>query len=128
MAGFKGTELTLTLAGAAIAGVRTKTVSLNKEPIDVTSDDDAGWRSLLGEAGIKSCDLSVEGVTKSYTVIGSWFSADAPQAVVLTFPNGATIEGDFMLASLEQTGAYNDAVTFSASLQSTGEVTYTAGT
>lgn len=126
---FKGTQVTLTLGGTAIAGARTKTISLNKEPIDITSDDSTGWRELLGEAGIQSCDLSVEGVTDDYALIASWFTSSTAQAVVITFPGaGGTISGNFMLATLENTGAYNDAVTFSASLQSSGAVTYTPGT
>ena len=33
--------------------------------------------------------------------------------------------GDFFLNSLEETGPYNEAVTFTASLQSSGVFTYT---
>jgi len=38
------------------------------------------------------------------------------------------LAGDFFLTSFEETGTYNEAVTFSASLQSSGDWTYTAGT
>ena len=45
--------------------------------------------------------------------------------ITIEYPDGATLAGDFYLASVEETGAYNEAVTFSASLQSSGQWTYT---
>jgi predicted secreted protein len=128
MAAANGRELKVLKNNVPIAGVRTKTVAIAGEPIDITSDDDLGYRTMLAEAGTYSIDLTVEGVTKD----------DALRAVILTggslllqdisieYPDGSTISGDFFLASVEDSGEFADALTFSASLQSSGAWTYSA--
>jgi len=112
---------------SVIAGVRTKTVTINGEPIDITSDDDSGFRTLLGDAGTRSIDLSVEGVTKDAVLraIVAGSSSQLLTDISVEYPNGDTISGDFYLVNIEESGEYQDAVTFSASLQSSGAFVYT---
>lgn len=131
-----GRELLIKKATVVLAGVRTKSLSFAGEPVDVTTDDDTGARTLLAESGQEAIDLSVEGITKD-TVLraaalgsGSLMLTD----ITLEFPKtgtqvttGDTISGSFFLSSLEESGTYNDAMTFSASLQSSGAWTYTPG-
>lgn len=122
-----GRELLIKKGVSVIAGVRTKTVTINGEPIDVTSDDDSGFRTLLGSAGLRSIDLSVEGVTKD-AVLRAIVAGNSSQLltdITVEYPNGDTIDGDFYLVNIEESGEYQDAVTFSASLQSSGAFTYT---
>jgi predicted secreted protein len=126
MAAANGRELKILKNNVAIAGVRTKTVAIAGAPIDITSDDDLGFRTMLGEAGTYSIDLTVEGVTKDdelRAVIlagGSLLLTD----ITIEYPDGGEISGDFFLASVEDSGEYADALTFSASLQSSGAWTY----
>jgi len=128
MAAANGRELKILKNNVAIAGVRTKTVAIAGEPIDITSDDDLGYRTMLGEAGTYSIDLTVEGVTKDAelrSIIltgGSLLLTD----ISIEYPDGSTIDGDFFLASVEDSGEYADALTFSASLQSSGAWTFNA--
>lgn len=131
-----GRELLIKKNSVTLAGVRTKSLSFAGEPVDVTTDDDTGARTLLAESGQEAIDLSVEGITKD-TVLraaalgsGSLMLTD----ITLEFPKtgtqvttGDTISGSFFLSSLEESGTYNDAMTFSASLQSSGAWTYTPG-
>lgn len=124
--GFLGRNLQLTWNGNTILGVREKGVAINGEPVNVTSDEDDGWRKLLSEPGEKMLDLSISGVTKSNVLKTDWFANNRIRAVVLTYPNGDVIAGDFFLANFTDTGPYNDATTFEAELQSTGEFTFTA--
>jgi predicted secreted protein len=136
MAAKIGRELLIKKGATVLAGVRTKSMSYAGEPIDISGDDDAGFRTFLTETGQEALDLSVEGITKDATLraialgSGSLMLTD----ITLNFPltgtqatTGDEISGDFVLAGLEETGAYNDAMTFSASLQSSGAWTYTAG-
>lgn len=114
-------------ADTALAGVRTKSLSINHEPVDVTTDDENGFRTLLSEVGESSFELTVDGVTKDSTLFDT-ATASASKLltdVTIDHPNGV-ISGDVYLASYEETGAYNDAITFSATLQSSGE--WTVGT
>ena len=128
MSATSGRNLKIRKNNVVLAGVRTKTVSIAGAPVDITSDDDLGFRKLLNNAGTYTVDLSVEGITKDETlldVIGAAGSLMLTDISIL-FPDNSTMTGNFFLASVEQTGEYADAVTFSASLQSSGALTYTA--
>jgi predicted secreted protein len=105
----------------------SKTFTVGGEPVDITSDDDGGYRTLLAEAGVKTLDISFEGVTKNNDLRSAILTGlDLMLTdISLEFPNGDTIAVDFFFTSLEETGAHNDAVKFSGSMQSSGEWTYT---
>lgn len=127
MASNVGRKLKLLKNDVVIAGLRTKGIAFAGEPVDITTDDDLGYRTLLGEAGQVTVDISFDGVTKDAVL-----RAEALSNVQLLltdisieYPNGDTLSGDFFLAGYEETGTYNDAVTFTGSLQSSGAWTYT---
>mgnify|MGYP006445191117 CR=1 FL=1 len=122
-----GRNFVIKRAGTTIAAARTKTITINNEAIDVTTDDDSGFRTLLEEPGQKQIDLSVEGLTDNDDLISK--AANGTSLIdtyTLEFPSGATIEGDFRFNSLEVGAEYNAAATFTAEIQSTGAYTYTA--
>ena len=124
MPGFIGRKIILTWGGANVGGVREKSAALNGEPINVSDDDSAGWREILDEAGENTVDISISGVTKDNVLKIDWFGNTRTKPVVITYPDGGVINGDFFLASYTDTGPYNDATTFEAELQSTGAITY----
>ena len=130
MAANPGRKLKLMRGGSAIAGLRTKGVAVAGEPIDVTTDDEEGFRTLLGEPGTKTVDISFEGITKDADLRAAILTGTSLllDDVTIEYPNGDTLSGDFFLNSLEESGAYNEAMTFTGSLQSSGEWTYTAAT
>jgi TP901-1 family phage major tail protein len=125
MARFLGRKILFTWGGAAVEGVREKSVQLNGEAVDVTGDDDLGWRALLEEAGEDQVDISLSGVTKSDALKRDWFAKTRTKPVTVTYPDGGVLSGTFFLASYADTGPYNDATTFEAEIQSSGPVTYT---
>lgn len=127
MAAFKGRKLLLTWGGTAIGGAREKSLAFNGEPVDVTDDGAAGWRTLLAEPGQREVNISVSGVTKEVALRTDWFSnVNIQRTLVVTYPTGGgSFTGTFQLASYTETGAYNDAVTFEAEFQSTGIVAFT---
>jgi len=122
-----GRELKILRGIVPIAGVRTKTVSINGDAIDVTSDDDLGYRTLLNDPATRTLDLKVEGITKDDNLRAVLLSGGSQMLTDITieYPDGSTITGNFYLAQVEETGAYDDAITFSTTLQSSGEYTYT---
>jgi predicted secreted protein len=72
-----GTEYT------TIAALISKSLTLNKEPVDITSDDDAGWRTLLEDIdGTKSVDIACEGILKTNQVGLPAFAAMTARFVV----------------------------------------------
>lgn len=134
MAGAIGRTLLLKKGGTKLAGLRTKSWSFNGEPIDKTNDDDAGFRSLLSDAGTKSLDISFDGIAEDELIQDLVLSGGSLMLtdITLEWPlrsgdtTPASLSGNFFLTSFEESGAYNDAVTFSGSLQSSEGWTYTA--
>ncbi len=115
----------------AIAALRTKTMTMANEPVDVTSDDDAGFRKLLADPGNKTLDISVEGVAKDVASFSALLTlatsgTDILDSFSLLFPGIGTIAGEFVVSSFEVGAPYNEAATFSCTLQSAGAYTFTA--
>lgn len=129
--GFLGRDISFQWGGNSpgdtVLGVREKGIECNGEAIDVTSDENDGWRTLLTEAGQNEVTISISGVTKDKRLKTAWHSQARTQPVFITYPDGGILSGTFYLQSFSETGAYNDATTFEAELLSTGEVTYAPG-
>lgn len=123
-----GRNIILTMDGQPIAGVRSKNPSFNKEPVDISDDNSNGWKELLATPGSRDIKIPISGVTKESLLRESFFTGDVLHAVVLTYPDGGTLTGDFFLASYSETGEYNGAITFSTELQSSGEIVYDRNT
>ena len=112
---------------AEIPGVREKGVTINGEAIDVTADDSNGWRELLADAAQNQVDIALSGITKTHVLKADWFGGSRTKLAEIEYDDGARIAGSFFLSNYAETGVYNDAATFEATLLSTGPVTYTAG-
>lgn len=129
MDGFLGRDIDFFWGGNSpgdqILGVREKGIEINGEPVDVTSDENDGWRTLLSVPGQKEVTLSLSGVTKDQRLKTDLFAGNRTQPVTIIYPDGSTLTGNFYLATHSETGPYNDATTFEAELQSTGVVTFT---
>jgi TP901-1 family phage major tail protein len=132
MTGFVGRKAILSFGDplVAIAALRAKTMTLGNEVIDVTTDDDAGFRALLDDPGTKTLDMSFEGITKDVASMNTLIALAMSGASIvdtfsITFPKIGTMAGPFALSSLEIGAPYNEGSTFSASIQSAGEFTWT---
>jgi len=108
-----------------IGGLREKGIELNSEPIDITSDDDNGWRALLTIPAQAEVNISLSGVTVDDTLKDAWFDGNRTETVLITFADASTMLGTFYLASYSETGTYNEATVFECELQSSGAVSYT---
>ncbi len=129
---FSGRLLKVKKGAVTIAGLRTKSASIGNEPINITTDDDLGFRRLLTnltndnlEVSEKQIDISFDGITQDDDFLKAAAEGTAlVDTYTLEFPSGATIIGLFAFTSMEVTGAYQDAVTFSGELQSTESWAY----
>lgn len=120
--------LTPTAGGTAIVGGRTKTINFNNEGIDITSDDDDGWRTFLAsDPAQRGIEMSMEGVLKDSALIelATTGGADLIDEYDLSMPGIGTFTGDFHFGSISLGAPYNDAVTFTATINSSGPVTFT---
>ena len=123
MSAATGRKLVIKRDEEKIGAVVSKSISINNEPIDVTTDDDSGFRTLLPESGVRSIDISVEGVLKRDELVmdAAGNGATLIQPVEIEFPSGMTIGGYFRLNSYDISAETNGRVQFSGTLQSTGE-------
>lgn len=127
-AGILGRSITLLLAGQPVAGITTKGFSIANEPVDVSSDDSAGERELLAQAGGRTVDFSISGVTKNLELMRSILVNESKIYTLLyTYTDGSTLAFDGFMASYNATGEYNGAETFDAAFQNSGEPVFTAG-
>lgn len=108
-----------------IPGCKEKGISRQGQPVDVTSDEDGGWRELLGTIGMRSLDINISGVTRSDILHNAWHGGDATcfGTFEITYPNGRRLTGGCCLVNYEETGSVADAVAFTSQFQSTGAVT-----
>lgn len=129
-------DLIISKNGTRLAGINSKSISAAKEPIDVTTDEDNGYRCLLDVAGTKTLDISFSGVTKDLVLRGQILTEQTQLLtdIEIEFPpvgaqvTGDTITGDFFFNGHSETGGSSDgAIEFSGTLQSSGEWTYTPG-
>ena len=128
MAGANGRALQIKWDSVTLVGVRTKGWTATADLVDVTTDDDNGWRTLLATPGLKSVEVTVGGISSDQVLINEFFNGTGETLTGELPTTTGTISGTFYLSSLEQTGEHDGAVEFSATFMSSGVVAYTAGT
>lgn len=132
MAGHSSRDFTISWDSTTVSDLQSKSFSINAEPVDTTTDDDAGWRTLLDDAGVRSVEAQMGGIADDESVLGDIMAAsDHTKAVSITLPTTlatpGTLAGNFFISNFEYNGSAPDgAVEFSFSIQSTGAVTFTA--
>jgi len=122
-----------------IGGLRSTSITLNDESVDVTNKDSLGTRTLLAGAGVNSISISGSGVftdSPAEIAVRTAFQAQqnttngssAQTAAFTTFefaiPDLGTYTGAFQITSLEFAGEYNGEATYSMSFESAGYVTF----
>jgi len=111
-----------------VAGLRSKTLTVNNETVDITTSDDAPWRQLFADTGLRSVSLSGSGVFQDDTAANAIEDAAMAGTIhnfEITFENGDVIAGAFQVTSFEYGGEHTAEETFSMSLESSGTVTMT---
>ena len=133
MAAQKGSALLLKIGSGSpvsyttIGGLRSTSITLNDEPVDITNKDSAGVRTLLAQGGVTSLSVSGSGVFLDGTPDGTVrtaFGASSFSSYQILIPDFGTYTGTFMITSLEYAGEYNGEVTYSITLESSGAVTF----
>ena len=115
-----------------VGGLRSTSITLNEESVDVTNKDSAGQRTLLAGGGVQSVSISGSGVfTDSTTevLMRTTFAAQSGGSAVfksfqIIVPALGTFSGSFQITSLEYAGEYNGEATYSVSLESAGAITF----
>lgn len=134
MAAQKGSSLLLKIDNGSgtfttVGGLRSTSISMNDEAVDVTTKDSANVRELLANGGVQTVSISGSGVftdAASETTLKAAFGASSFSDFQVIIPDFGTYEGAFMVASLEYAGEYNGEVTYSVTLESSGAISFTA--
>jgi TP901-1 family phage major tail protein len=112
-------------AFATVAGLRTTQMSVNGEPVNVTSKDSGGWRELLSGAGIRSVSVAGSGIFTG-SAAEARLKSNALAGLIddyeLSFESGERMRGRFLVSRLDYSGDYNGERNYSLSLESSGPV------
>lgn len=134
MAGNVGRNAKLLKDGTPLIGIRNFSMDWAGEPVDLTSGEDDGIRLLANDVGQESIDISFDGVTKDDLLVGLALGSGSKMLTDITIElaitvvgntTPGTISGNFFLNAVGNAMPYNDGVTFSGTLQSSGAWVYT---
>lgn len=128
MAANYGRKITFTWGGVAIPGIREKSLTVGGEPVDVSSDEDDGFRLLLDEDATKQIDYAVSGVVKSDVLRVAKLTGAIADEVVITYQDGSKLTFDAVLGEYSEGQPYQEAVTISATFMSSGAWSFTPAT
>jgi len=113
---------------STVAGLRTRTFSLNAESVDVThAQSQGGWRELLAGAGVRQASVAGAGVFLSdagAAAMRAAFFAGEIRTWRLVVPGLGEIEGPFQIANLDYAGAHDGEATFALALDSAGALAF----
>lgn len=139
MAAQKGRELLIKAGDGAsptesfttVVGARSGRLSFDGGSVDITTIGSTGrWRELLPGAGVKTLSVTFDGIFDDAAAGGPVLEAAARADTFTNFqvvvPGYGTYEGAFQVTGFEIGGEYNGEVTMSATLESSGEITFTA--
>ena len=136
MAAQKGKDLLLKVDSTGtgvfttVAGMRSRTLSLNSETVDITHAESAGrWRELLEGAGSKTARVTGSGVFKdaaSDALIRAYVFNGTIRNWQVLIPDFGVVEGPFQISSMDFNGKHDGEVAFDLTLESAGELLFTA--
>ena len=108
----------------AIAGQQGLTINRDKDTFEVTSKDSDGWKEFMG--AFKEWSIDNDGIyvrdSDSHKLLKELFESDEPFLIKVTNQKTETdlFGGMAILQSYPVEAPYDDAVTYTASLQGTG--------
>jgi predicted secreted protein len=107
----------------ALGALKSKEITFQKDPIDITTDDDAGFRAYLGEHdAMRSCEIKASGLLKDRTLLARILTQEH---LTLRFvvPDVMEIEGSFKMTTTSAKGEMESAVETDYSFSSSGAFT-----
>lgn len=130
-----GRKLLVKKAGTTLLGLRTASLSWSSGSINLTTGEDNGIRLLDVDGAEEQIDLSGDGIVKDavFRALALGGGSKMLTDITIEFPiltptntKKANITGNFRLSTFEESAPYNDAITFSYTLESSGPWVYTA--
>ncbi len=133
MAAQKGSAVLIKIAVSGtqttVGGLRSSSITLNDEMVDITNKDSSNNRTLLPQGGIQSMTVSGSGVftdAASEQQLRTNFGGATLSSMSFVIPDLGTYAGSFQITSLEYAGEFNGEATYSITAESSGAITFTA--
>jgi len=120
--GNAGSPETFTTIGA----LRSSSITINSETIDITNKDSSRARTLLADGGIKSFSITGSGIFDdgaTHQTVLTNFQASTFKNYQFLVPDYNTFTGAFQVTSMEYSGEYNDSAQYSLTFESSGAIT-----
>lgn len=110
-----------------VAGARSDSITINNEAIDITDKGDEGWRTFLNDASVRSVEMSVAGILKGPSLLSKALgeTTNLLGDYEIRIAGMGTASGEFHFSSLELGAPHDDATEFTATIASSGEITWT---
>ncbi len=113
---------------SSVAGLRTRTMSLNAATVDITHAQSAGgWRELLADAGARQASVSGAGVfisgAAAETIRAAFFAGDIRRWEIVV-PGLGRLKGPFQIANLDYAGDHDGEATMALALESAGALVF----
>ena len=112
-----------------IGGMRSTSISINSDSVDITNKTSQGWREVLTGAGIRSVVVSGSGVftnsAAEQTVQQKVLSASVDNYEIV-FESGDKFTGAFQVTRLDYTGDFNGERSYSLNMASSGQINFVA--
>jgi predicted secreted protein len=127
MAAISGRKLRIKWNGNVVLGATSEDITINNEPIDITDKDDAGNRTLMADFAVRTVDATLNAIFKDDTLLAAALGTGAAllEASEVEIEDFGSITGNFFLNNVQLSGPQDNALTYTASLQSSGLMTYT---
>lgn len=113
-----------------VGGIRNTQMTLNDNPVDITSVSSGGFREWLPDGGIQELQVSLDGIRDSLTTGASLLQQAARNRTLIECQIVSGHGDGFIFTaavqSMQRAGAMDQAETFQFQLVSHGQVTYFA--
>lgn len=110
-----------------IGGLRSKSITVNNESVDITTADEAPWRQLLADTGLRSISVSGSGVFEDGAAANDVedlaFNGNL-QDFQIVFGNGDYMQGQFQVTAFEYGGEHVGEQTYSITLESAAQILF----
>ena len=116
---------------STVGALRTTRMSLNNSPVDVTNIGSNGFREMLSGRNVQSVTFSGDGIFAD-TAAEEALRQAAFGSTITNFQifsggdSGDSFDGAFIVTSYERSGSHDGAEAFSVTMESSGQITFTA--
>lgn len=111
-----------------VGGMRTNSLKINNTAVDITNMSSNGWKEYLPSGGIRDMAISGSGImdtgSSQFGLINAAVMSQLFVEAEITTGFGDSYRGTWAVLTFERAGTYNDAETFTITLNSHGPIDY----